>query len=898
MSRNGQKQRTGIKLPFALRKELGIEDVRRFGGRQSRGAVRGRKEQRKAERQEKRTNIRGSRPVSRHAAEEGGGDDDDDFDQSEEPPALEKSTKKSVSSAPKRDRQPLPKSILKRPRQEETPQPLSRSASPSSSRSSSPGLVLDASSKAFKDRAEQDDAEISTLEKRLGIKKRKRSAVDDGLEDLLDGLDGGEEDVGIKRTSEAQEWLERKRRKASGMKDEEESSSDQDGGLGLKEDEEDDLGISDLSDEDESDGSENFSEDLSRDEDSPDGGDDFEDFESHGEVKSPPTKKVRENPYVAPVTSDMPATTKYVPPSLRKAQASEGQSTERLKRQIQGHLNKLSEANLISILSEIEKIYQWNPRQDVTAVLIDLLLTLFCNKSTLQNTFVILHAAFAAAIYKVIGVDFGADLLSHLLDRFEEHHNSDSPGKESLNLISLLSNLFTFHVVSSTIIFDYIRILLSKLTENNTELLLRLIRDCGPQLRQDDPSSLKSIVQLMQKESTRMTTEGEHMSVRTKFMIETITDLKNNKMKAATSNTGLSSEHITQMRKALGSLNNRPSLRATEPLRISRDDIKNSDRKGKWWLVGASWKGNLDGNKKHDTRLDEDESAASLPVDHEDADPNQIDLSDLARAYGMNTSIRRSIFITLLSSVDALDAHTRLPKLRLKRSQEHEIPHVLLRCAAGEDPYNPYYALVAKRLCMQTRMKKSFQFALWGWWRTRLGEKMDAGGDDDDDGLATHEGEESGNPVKMTEIASLSRLYANLILEGSQSLGILKVLDLAYIKERTGMFVELLLVLIFKEACANAKKNSAAAVDTNATSLAEATIRRSFESAAVETPQIVKRLQFFIKKNVMDSDLVEKRDREHVKKGCKIALKVLKKASAGSLDGGPGRSVAELDETD
>lgn len=424
--------------------------------------------------------------------------------------------------------------------------------------------------------------------------------MDDGLESILGGLDSSdEEEDGVRDKNEAREWLERKRRKAVGVGldvgvqdgDEDEgdgeSASDSSDGLDL---EEDDLDLSDVSDEDDPDGDD----------------DEFGGFEAEDEPAPQPIKKVRENPYVAPVTSDTPTTTKYVPPSLRRAQTSEGQSIERLKRQIQGHLNKLSEANLISILGEIEKIYQSNPRQDVTTVLIDLLLTLFCNKSSLQNTFVILHAAFAAAIYKVIGIDFGADLLSQTIDRFEQYHTSDTQGKEALNLISLLSNLFTFHVVSSTIIFDYIRILLSKLTENNTELLLRLIRDCGPQLRQDDPSSMKSIVQLMQKESARMTTEGEHMSVRTKFMIETITDLKNNKMKAATSNSGLSSEHITRMRKSLGSLNNRPSLRATEPLRINRDDIKNSDRKGKWWLVGASWKGNLDAVSLKNGHLEED----------------------------------------------------------------------------------------------------------------------------------------------------------------------------------------------------------------------------------------------------------------------------------------------------
>jgi len=50
-----------------------------------------------------------------------------------------------------------------------------------------------------------------------------------------------------------------------------------------------------------------------------------------------------------------------------------------------------------------------------------------------------------------------------------------------------------------------------------------------------------------------------------------------------------------------------------------------------------------------------------------------------------------------------------------------------------------------------------------------------------------------GEDVEMSEIANIARLYAHLILEGATTLGVLKVLDLAYVKEKTGMFVELLI---------------------------------------------------------------------------------------------------------
>ncbi|KIX07202.1 uncharacterized protein Z518_01855 [Rhinocladiella mackenziei CBS 650.93] len=854
MPRQNAKPQNGVKLPFALRKELGLES-KRPGVRRQYGTVKNRKEERKTKRQEKRQNKRGSKFRNILDVDEDGSTEEElEEDDKGENPSRPRLAERSAAKMDVRTGEPKPKSILKRPRHPSTS--LSETSSLPSSRPTSPGLVLDANSRAYKERAAQDDAEISTLEKKLGLKKNKLSKpfADDGLDDLLDGLQ--EQDRGTKRKNEGKEWLERKRRKVSIGNEEgdEEDAFDLDEesvgeDLDSLNDEEADS-EDDLSEVDREDG---LDEENSADDDfGPDDGDDFEGFETEEEASPAQPRRVRENPYIAPVSSETPPA-KYIPPSLRKAPNSEAPSLGKLKRQIQGHLNKLSEANLVSILGEIEKIYQSNPRQDVTSVLIDLLLTLFSNKSTLQNTFVILHAAFTAAVYKVVGVDFGAEALSQLVDRFEQYHHDTSTGKEALNLISLLSHFFTFHIVGSVIIFDHIRLLLAKLSENNTELLLRLVRDCGPQLRQDDPSSLKAVVQLMQKEVAHMNSAGEQMSVRTKFMIETITDLKNNKMRAATSNTGVSSEHITRMRKVLGSLNSR-NLKASEPLRISLDDIKSSDQKGRWWLVGARWKGN---EPTTTTTAAADEfintSARNAPLLDDDAD--SIDLLALARQYGMNTDVRRSIFVALLSAVDYQDAYMRVLKLRLKRSQEQEIPKVLLRCAAGEKPYNHYYTLVAKKLCLDKRMRKAFQFALWGFFR-RLGENPDLEDEYDE--------QDEQNVVEISEIANLARLFAHLILDGAETVGVLKVLDLAYVKERTMMFVELLFIMVMTEA--KDKENSLA---------------RVFERV-VETPQILKRLQFFIKKNVWKSDLVAKADREVVKRGCKVALETLGRLNMGT----------------
>ena len=76
-----------------------------------------------------------------------------------------------------------------------------------------------------------------------------------------------------------------------------------------------------------------------------------------------------------------------------------------------------------------------------------------------------------------------------------------------------------------------------------------------------------------------------------------------------------------------------------EPLRVSLEDLRSADTKGKWWLVGAGWEG--------DPLVDRQQGAVRSA---EKADSADNILLKLARKQGMNTDIRRSIFVVLMSS--------------------------------------------------------------------------------------------------------------------------------------------------------------------------------------------------------------------------------------------------------
>jgi nucleolar MIF4G domain-containing protein 1 len=417
--------------------------------------------------------------------------------------------------------------------------------------------------------------------------------------------------------------------------------------------------------------------------------------------------------------------------------------------------------------------------------------------------------------------------------------------------------LYSFSVIGSNLVFDHVRILLETLSETNAELLLRVVRDAGPQLRQDDPSSLKDIVLLMQSSAAKAQAEGAAISVRTKFMIETITDLKNNKLKTEIASSGVASEHITRMKKVLGTLNSR-NIRASEPLRIGLSDVNNADKRGRWWLVGASWKeqGKSDdlglGHSSHHT------SGKGEVLDGEEAD-----LLMLARQHRMNTGIRRAIFIAIMSANDYQDAYLKLLKLRLKRSQEQEIPRVLMHCAAAEEKYNPYYTLIAKTLCADKRLKMAFQFSLWDFFK-RIGEKANDLDSDD---------EEDGEDVQLKEIVNTARMFGSLIVDGTMSLGILKTLSLTLLKEQASMFVEILLIGIISKSQEGLKEDRD-----------EDRLARIFATCK-DTSQMIGGLRHFLKKVVRHTDLASSRaEARLVKWGCGVAIDTLKVVSSSNVD--------------
>lgn len=765
---------------------------------------------------------------------------------------------------------------------------------------------------------QRDEEDIDYYTRMLGMKDKNgkmpksEEEEDDGLDGLLDGLDldfgDGYDDLGDNSDDEVPNLVGEDGEEVSDLSGEDENDKVE--GLPWSDDDLDsddfdsDVDLEGLEGERSEDGEGSDNDDdmgelSSEDSEIDDDEDDDEEEDDDDEEEAIPK---RENPYVAPVPAG-----KYVPPSARKRLEASGDAESeeliKLRRLVKGSLNKLTEANIASIVQELDRLYLLHPRQHLTSIISSIVIDSVALQGSLLDTFLMVHAALITALYKTTGLEFGAHFLQTLIETFDKHYKQVSEsstktyGKEANNLLALLAELYSFQFVSCGLIYDMIRMFLEgDIDEAKTELLLKLIRSSGSQLRSDDPAALKEIIFQLQVSVSKA--DPNSINARTKFLVETIAELKNNRHKRAAAVSETTSAAKTRMKKFLGTIQGRTS----EPLSVSLNDIRSVETRGKWWLVGAAWRNNADGTgaKKNSGLNDEDEiDLAAMEDILESAEP---DWMDLAHKQRMNTDVRRAVFIALMSSEDYVDACDRLQRLKLKSKQEREIPRVLLHCCNNEEVYNAFYQVVATRLCAQRSIKKTFQFALWDFLADLEGGSRINDEDEDSDldqaekmeklkrRGNSFDTEELNDENKLRKTVHMARLYAALTAEGILMLDILKTANFVSPSAETQIFLEMYFVTLYTQLAKkqNSSSSSGSSNKSKKMSFGDAMFQKQkidekgLVQLLVKTSEnaensalLLKKIKYFQKNLLKSSAITSKSQREKVEWGVNVTCDVI-----------------------
>ncbi|QRW16836.1 eukaryotic translation initiation factor 4G [Rhizoctonia solani] len=665
-----------------------------------------------------------------------------------------------------------------------------------------------------------EDDEIAWLEAKLGVSKKKGKQKGyggafsaDGLDDILGDLDRIEMDMDM-----------------SGLGGDDD---DLDAELEEKGD-----------DGDQSDGSEGDEGDEGLDEEAGDQDSQLDESDSESDENQ------GESDEEVPTLLD---------PQVEKEQATSPTATQSKGAYVPPHLRQKADLNSAQTPEQVKLAH-------VTQALTSIILDSVSSSANLLDTFVILHAAFVAAIHKIIGIEFAAFFIENTVSSYETHWNSlrssssqnpEEPAigsKESSNLLVLLSELYNFQVISCVLIYDLIRALLdSEFSEFDVELLLKVVKNSGQQMRQDDPLALKDIIQLVQDKMKGK--RDNELSSRFRFMVETLVNLKNNKVKRATgTGQNVGAEAIERMKKYLGGINKKRHVMSHEPLRVSLEDLHTSSKRGKWWLVGSAWGGDplveKKATKTAQSSKTEDKGTSTAQATEQ--------LMQLARQHGMNTEVRRNIFVVLVSSDDYVDACERLTQLDLQETQQREIIRVVLHCCGNERAYNPFYTLVTHHLCQKSHSHRiTLQYCLWDFLRS-LGETQVGGEAISRDEVA------SGDEVSNSMISNHAKAYAWWLARGSVALTIFKPVEFLVLRPRTKQFFRSL----FAQMVISSQSNSPLVdVRSPESSIPQARNREAIQeiiAKAKRLPALCKGIGYFIKSMLSDEqDLKTKTKRAH-----------------------------------
>nr|XP_057915916.1 nucleolar MIF4G domain-containing protein 1 [Doryrhamphus excisus] len=650
-------------------------------------------------------------------------------------------------------KQPPPKKATNK---KDTGSNATEAEKPKMSSSKKPNKLQETRKKALLEANEQEDREIKKLERYLKLNKRKnkknlpQSFVADGLDYILGALDSDTLAAGIYDSDDnmdlAKHNFEQLDNDISQPSDEEEEEEEEEGDA-----------ASESSGEDmDSSGNE---DNVPEEEDEVTSEEEAMDEELQHE--SDPEDINEEPPESNPNTRASDAG-KYVPPQMRNAAGDERKAElEKLRKNVKGLVNRLSEPNMSSISSQLEALYMSCSRKDMNDTLTEVLLAACVTPTLMPDRLLMEHVLLVSVLHHAVGVEVGAHFLETVVHMFDDLYNQPREGKECDNLVAIVAHLYNFQVVHSLLIFDILRRLMAAFTEKDIELVLFVLKNVGFSLRKDDALALKELISEAQHKAADLGKKFQDQT-RVRFMLETMLALKNNDMRKI---PGYDPEPVEKLKKLQRTLIHRNAAGSDMKLRVSLDNLLAANQVGRWWIVGSSWSGapmiGQQGNLTSNTSGSEGQYSAKV--------------LELARKQRMNTEVRRNIFCVLMTSEDFLDAFEKLLRMGLKDKQEREIVHVLMDCCLQEKTFNAFYAVLAEKFCTHARrFQMTFQFSLWDKFK-----------------------ELSDLPART--VSNLIPLVTHLLQKKCLSLSLLKVIEFGELDKAKVRFLRQLLTRLLKD---------------------------------------------------------------------------------------------------
>ncbi|SCV25587.1 related to CWC22-involved in mRNA splicing [Fusarium fujikuroi] len=380
----------------------------------------------------------------------------------------------------------------------------------------------------------------------------------------------------------------------------------------------------------------------------------------------------------------------YIPPArLRALQAQITDKTskeyqrmawEALKKSINGLINKVNTANIKFIVPELfgENLIRGRG--------------LFCRSimkaQAASLPFTPIYAAMAAIVNTKLP-QVGELLVRRLVMQFRKGF------KRNDKAVCLSSTTFLAHLINQQVQHEMLAgqillLLLHKPTDDSVEIAVGFCREVGQYLEEMQPSIAMAVF-----DQFRNILHEADIDKRTQYMIEVLFQVRKDKFKdnpAVKEELDLVEEEdqITHRIELEGEID------VQDGLNIFKFDPEWEEHEEAYKKLKAEILG--EGSDDED---DEDEYESSSE-DEEDEKTKAMEIKDQSNADLVN--LRRTIYLTIMSSADPEEAVHKLMKINLPAGQEPELPSMIVECCSQEKTYTKFFGMIGERFAKINRL--------------------------------------------------------------------------------------------------------------------------------------------------------------------------------------------------
>lgn len=361
-------------------------------------------------------------------------------------------------------------------------------------------------------------------------------------------------------------------------------------------------------------------------------------------------------------------------PALKKKDKTrdvERESWDELRRRINGLVNKVNATNLRHVILELLEENLIRGRG---------LLCRSCIKSQIASP---LFSDVIAALIAVVNSRFplvGDLLLRRLVLQIRKAYDrNDKP--RLLAVVRFLAHLVNQRVANETIALELLLKLLVEPTGDTVEVAVVFVTECGATLQEVSPKALNLIFDSFR----RILHEGE-LEYRSRCLIESLVALRRINFKGHPSIRPQLDllvdldEQVTHEISFLDDIDPETSLDVFKP------DPEINKNESKYELLKKEILG------EEDTDLEEED---------DDDDDERVIQDDTGTDL---VNLRRTIYQTIMSSLDFEEAGHKLLKIRREQGQEMELCVMVLECCTDEKTYRSFYGHLAHRFCLRSKV--------------------------------------------------------------------------------------------------------------------------------------------------------------------------------------------------